>query len=70
MSKNQKHKDDVDRVYNIFAAMNEAIPEKSTKHDVIDAAELIIVNAIMQTSARGLRLTELHLQVLKATKIV
>ena len=65
MSKNQKHKEEVDRVLDICKAMGEAIPAKSTKQDVIDAAELIIVNAIMQTSARGLRLTELHLQVLK-----
>lgn len=64
MSKNQKHKEEVDRVYNIFAAMNEAIPEKSTKQDVIEAAELIIVKAIMQTSARGLRLEAFQLKVL------
>ena len=63
MSKNQKHKEDVDRVYNIFAAMNEAIPEKSTKQDVIDAAELIIVNAIMQTEIRGLRLAAFKFKV-------
>lgn len=64
MSKNQKHKEDVDRVYNIFAAMNEAIPEKSTKQDVIEAAELIIVKAIMQTKVRGFRLAEFQLKVL------
>lgn len=64
MSKNQKHKEDVDRVYNIFAAMNEAIPEKSTKQDVIEAAELIIVNAIMKTKFRGLRLAAFQLKVL------
>ncbi|MFW5517326.1 MAG: hypothetical protein ACOCPA_00545 [Segatella copri] len=64
MSKNQKHNEDVDRVYNIFAAMNEAIPEKSTREDVIEAAELIIVKAIMQTSARGSRLTAFQLKVL------
>lgn len=65
MSKNQKHNEDVDRVFDIFKAMNEAIPENSTKNDVIEAAELIIVNAIMKTSARGLRLTVLQLQVIK-----
>lgn len=65
MSKNQKHKEEVDKVFDIFKAMNEAIPENSTKKDVIEAAELIIVDAIMQTSARGLRLTALQLQVLK-----
>ena len=64
MSKNQKHKEDVDRVYDIFAAMNEAIPEKSTKQDVIEAAEWIIVDAIMQTKLRGLRLKALQLKVL------
>lgn len=64
MSKNQKHKEDVDRVYDIFAAMNEAIPEKSTREDVIGAAEAIIVDAIMQTKVRGLRLAEFQLKVL------
>ena len=64
MSKNQKHKEEVDRVYNIFAAMNEAIPEKSTKQDVIEAAELIIVKAIMQTKVRGLKLASFQLKVL------
>ena len=64
MSKNQKHKEDVDRVYDIFAAMNEAIPEKSTKQDVIEAAELIIVKAIMQTKVRGLKLASFQLKVL------
>lgn len=65
MSKNQKHNEDVDRVYNIFAAMKEAIPEKSTKQDVIEAAELIIVDAIMQTKVRGLRLAAFQLKVLE-----
>lgn len=64
MSKNQKHKEDVDRVYNIFAAMKEAIPAKSTREDVIEAAELIIVDAIMQTKVRGLRLAAFQLKVL------
>ena len=64
MSKNQKHKEDVDRVYDIFAAMYEAIQEKSTKQDVIEAAEWIIVDAIMQTKLRGLRLKALQLKVL------
>lgn len=64
MSNNQKLNEDVDRVYNIFAAMKEAIPEKSTKQDVIEAAELIIVDAIMQTKVRGLRLAAFQLKVL------
>ena len=64
MSKNQKQKEEVDRVYDIFKAMNEAIPANSTKKDVIEAAELIIVDAIMQTKVRGLRLAALQLKVL------
>lgn len=52
MSKNQKHKEEVDRVFDIFKAMNEAIPANSAKKDVIEAAELIIVDAIMQTFPR------------------
>lgn len=65
MLKNQKHKEDVDKVYDIFKAMKAAIPEKSIKKDVIEAAELIIVDAIMQTKIRGFGLTELQLQVFK-----
>lgn len=65
MSKNQKLKEDVDKVFDIFEAMKEAIPEKSIKKDVIDAAELIIVDALMQTKIRGFRLTELQLKVFK-----
>lgn len=64
MSKNQKHKEEVDRVFDIFKAMNAAIPENSTKKDVIEAAELIIVDAIMQTKIRGLRLKAFQLSVL------
>lgn len=64
MSKNQKHKEDVDRVYNIYAAMKEAIPAKSTREDVIEAAELIIVDAIMQTKVRGFGLASFQLKVL------
>lgn len=64
MSKNQKHNEDFGRVFDIFKAMNEAIPENNTKNDVIEAAELIIVDAIMQTSARGLRLKAFQLKVL------
>lgn len=65
MSKNQKHKEKVDRVFDIYKAMNEAIPANSTKKDVIDAAELIIVDAIMQTNIRGLRLAAFQLEVLE-----
>lgn len=64
MSKNQKHKEEVDRVFDIFKAMNEAIPAKSAKQDVIEAAELIIVDAIMQTKIRGLKLAAFQLKVL------
>ena len=64
MSKNQKHNEKFDRVFDIFKAMNEAIPEKSTKEDVIEAAELIIVDAITQTKVRGLRLAAFKLKVL------
>lgn len=64
MSKNQKHKEEVDRVFDIFKAMNEAIPANSAKKDVIEAAELIIVDAITQTKVRGSRLTALQLKVL------
>ncbi len=64
MSKNQKHKEEVDRVFDIFKAMNEDIPAKSTKQDVIEAAELIIVDAIMQTKFQGLRLAAFQLKVL------
>jgi hypothetical protein len=64
MSKNQKHKEDVARVYDIFAAMKEAIPEKSTREDVIEAAELLIVDAIMQTKVRGFGLASFQLKVL------
>lgn len=64
MSKNQKHKEEADKVFNIFNAMNEAIPENSTKKDVIEAAELIIVDAIMQTKVRGLRLEAFQLRIL------
>lgn len=64
MSKNQKHKEEVDRVFDIFKAMNEAIPANSTKRDVIEAAELIIVDAIMQTEVRGLKLAAFQLKVL------
>lgn len=64
MSKNQKHKEEVDRVFDIFKAMNEAIPAKSTKQDAIEAAECIIVDAIMQTKVRGLRLAAFQLKVL------
>lgn len=64
MSKNQKHKEEVDRVFDIFKAMNEAIPANSAKKDVIEAAELIIVDAIMQTKVRGSRLTAIQLQVI------
>ena len=65
MSKNQKHKEEVDKIFDIFVAMNEAIPANSTKKDVIKAAELIIVDAIMQTKVRGLRLAAVQLQVLE-----
>lgn len=64
MSKNQKHKEEVDRVFDIFKAMNEAIPANSAKKDVIEAAELIIVDAIMQTKVRGLRLTAFQLRII------
>lgn len=64
MSNNQKHKEEVDRVFDIFKAMNEAIPAKSTKQDVIEAAEWIIAYAIMQTKFRGLRLVEFQSKVL------
>ena len=64
MSKNQKHKEEVDRIFDIFKAMNKAIPANSTKKDVIEAAELIIVDAITQTKVRGSRLTALQLKVL------
>ena len=63
MPKNKKHKEEVDRVLDICKAMGEAIPAKSTKQDVIDAAELIIVNAIMQTEIRGLRLAAFKFKV-------
>jgi hypothetical protein len=65
MSKNQKHKEEVDRVFDIFKAMNDAIPENSTKREVLEAAELIIVDALMQTKARGLRLAALQFQILE-----
>ena len=64
MSKNQKHKEEVDRAFDVFMAMTKAIPANSTKKDVIQAAELIIVNAIMQTKVRGLKLASFQLQVL------
>lgn len=64
MSKNQKHKEEVEKVFDIFKAMNEAIPAKSTKKDVIEAAELIIVDAIMQTKVRWLRLAAFQLRIL------
>lgn len=64
MSKNQKHKEEVDRVFDIFKAMNEAIPANSAKKDVIEAAELIIVDAIMQTKVRGLRLAAFQLRII------
>lgn len=64
MSKNQKHNEEVYRVFNIFEAMKEAIPSKSTREDVIEAAELIIVDAIMQTKVRGFRLTAFQWKVL------
>lgn len=60
---NQKHEEDADKVFNIFKAMNEAVPAHSAKKDVIEAAELIIVDAIMQTSVRGLKLKALQLRV-------
>lgn len=65
MSKNQKHKEEVDRVFDIFKAMNEAIPENSTKKEVIAAAELIIVDVLMHTKARGLRLAAVQFQILE-----
>lgn len=64
MSKNQKHNEEVDRVFNIFNAINEAIPANSTKKDVIEAAEWIIADAIMQTKVRGLRLASFQWKVL------
>lgn len=65
MSKNQKQKEEVDRVLDIFKAMNEAIPANSTKKEVIEASELIIVDAIMQTKTRGFRLAALQLSILE-----
>ena len=64
MPKNQKHNEEVDRVFDIFKAMNESIPAKSTRQDVIEAAKLIIVDAIMQTKVRGFRLAAFQLKVL------
>ena len=64
MPKNQKHNEEFDRVFNIFKAMNEAIPANSTKQDVIGASELIIVDAITQTKVRGLRLASFQWKVL------
>ena len=64
MPNNQKHKEEVDRVFDIFKAMNESIPAKSTRQDVIEAAKWIIVDAIMQTKVRGLALAAFQLKVL------
>ena len=64
MSKNQKHKEEVDKIFDIFKKMLESIPEKSTREDVIEAAELIIVDAIMQTKKRGFSLAAFQLKVL------